>query len=159
MLKRRISAQPHPHPFPPCLSCLFLILILILFLFLFLFCKEKNMRNAFHVFKLMIDFVFMHYFNLFETKQFAANAQTFGFRSTTNRNNTPLHVHVSLPPMVEQVLDGTLLEIWSEVKFGDKDTTDRPVKVFHVEGHTCTAFPPTSRFMPFIWILPQLVTL
>jgi hypothetical protein len=46
-----------------------------------------------------------------ETQQSAASDHPFGFRSINNRNNTSLHSHVSLMPMVEQtVLDGVSLD-------------------------------------------------
>jgi hypothetical protein len=41
-----------------------------------------------------------------DLKQRNANAYLFGLISVINGNNLVLHGHVSLPPMVEQVLEG-----------------------------------------------------
>jgi hypothetical protein len=61
---------------------------------------------------MVVDFFFSAFDNgcgCEETKQFAANAHPFGFRSIPNRNNAPLHGHMSLQPVVEQVLEGVFL--------------------------------------------------
>jgi hypothetical protein len=49
--------------------------------------------------------VIMHIYCI-KAKQPTGNTHSLGLRSITNRTNASLHGHVSLPPMVEEVIDG-----------------------------------------------------
>jgi hypothetical protein len=54
-------------------------------------CMHKHTQNDLKLSKIHSLHVFLS-----ETKQCAANADPFGFRSTTNRNNASLHGHVTV---------------------------------------------------------------